>query len=289
MGKFVSPYYPPRAHWYGSIFPWGARLRRRVALDRIPRPLGFSWLQLIAAVLVPGLAVYIRGPRIYGRAALGLAFSLFLIFAAELGRPMGNLAFGLLLALHATGINYLLAPLFAGVRFGYRVLFSMGLLVVLGTLLYAPAQNFAAAHGVTPMRIRDRVIVVRGLGAAGSIRRGDLVAYTISANGDHNGMVYAGYGLGPVLGLGGDHVRFTPTAIEINGRPQARVSTMPASGDLVVPEKCWFVWPELDITGHGNVPAATLTQLLLSMSTISESQLVGKPFKHWFWHRQFPL
>src|SRR5512142_1123014 len=104
MGKVISPYYPPRAHWYSRVSLAGGWLRRNLALDRARAPGGISWLALLGSLLVPGLAVYIRGPRMYGRAALGVCAMLLLVFVAELGRPLANIAFGLLLAVHATGL-----------------------------------------------------------------------------------------------------------------------------------------------------------------------------------------
>ena len=289
MSNFSSPYYPPRARWYAPLLSWGGRLRRGLALDRVRPPAGVPWLGLLGSLLVPGLGVYVRGPRMYGQLALGLCGGLLLIFMAELGRPAANFAFGLLLAAHASSINYLLAPSLAGFRFRYRLLFSLALLILLGTLLYLPAQNYVASRGVMPLRIKERVVIVRNVGNPSALRRGDWVAYSVKAGGDHNGYIEAGYGLGPILALPGDRVRFTPAALEVNGRPQPRRDHMPVSGVFVVPGMCWFVWHELAIGGHGYVAEATLVQTLLSMATITEPQLVGKPFQRWFWHRQFPL
>ncbi len=289
MAKIDSPYYPPRASWYAPLLAMGDRLRQRLALERFRPPSGIPWLEVLASVPVPGLGFYLRGPRTYGQVAMAASGLLLLVFVAELGRPIGNFAFGLLLAVHATGIHYLLAPWLAGVRFRSRVILSMGVMFTLGMLVYLPVQNFFNAHGVVPLRIKDRVVVVRALGHNPTLHRGDWIAYSIREGGDHNGYIQAGLGLGPILAIGGDRIRFSPATMEINGRSQSRLAHMPESGELVVPGNDWFVWPELDIGGHGNVPEPTLAQTLLSMSTIGESQLVGKPFKRWFWHRQFPL
>jgi hypothetical protein len=61
---------------------------------------------------------------------------------------------------------------------------------------------------------------------------------------------------------------------------------MPTSGEVAVPEKHWFVWPELDISVHGNVSEASISAMMLQSATVSESEFIGKPFKHWFWRRQ---
>jgi hypothetical protein len=289
MPRPISPYYPPRAPWYAPLLYAGGRVRRSLALDRVRPASGVSWLGLLGGCVIPGLGVYLRGPRIYGLAALGLSATLFVVFLGELGRQLGNVAYGLLLAVHATSINYLLAPDLARLRFRYRLLFSMGSLIVLGTLVYLPAQNFVANNFLTPLRIKDRVVIVQKLPPHPTLRRGEWVAYEIRENGNHNAWVVGGYALGPVLAVGGDRLRFNPSLLEVNGQPQPLRDNMPDSGELVIPGNGWFVWPNVDISGHGYVPANTLAQTLLAMATIDESQLVGKPFKRWFWHRQFPL
>jgi hypothetical protein len=134
--------------------------------------------------------------------------------------------------------------------------------------------------------VNDRVVVVRKYATPPAIKRNDLIAYSLPGNYDHGAYVAAGFGFGPVLAVAGDRVRFTKTTFEVNGVPQPRLANMPETGELTVPEKRWFIWPELAISGHGNAPAGTLTATLLQMATISEAQFAGKPFKRWFWRRQ---
>jgi hypothetical protein len=64
---------------------------------------------------------------------------------------------------------------------------------------------------------------------------------------------------------------------------------MPVAGELVVPEKHWFVWPELDISGRGEVGPDRIAAVMLQAAVISQAEYVGKPFKHWFWRRQVDL
>jgi hypothetical protein len=210
-----------------------------------------------------------------------------MVFFAELGRPAANIAFGLLLAIHATGLNYLAEPWLREVRFRIRVLLSMLLLMALGGLLYMPARAFLENHFFTPWQINDRVLVIQKFETPPVLKRGDWIAYNITGGGDHGAWIAAGSGLGPILAVPGDRVRFTPSALEVNGTPQPRLGHMPEAGDFVVPEKRWFVWPEFGIAGHGNAAEATVSSLMLQMATVSESEFVGKPFKRWFWHRQF--
>ena len=61
---------------------------------------------------------------------------------------------------------------------------------------------------------------------------------------------------------------------------------MPQGGDLIVPEKKWFIWPELGISGHGNAGEAVISATMLQLATVPEDRFVGKPFKRWFWRKQ---
>ena len=104
----------------------------------------------------------------------------------------------------------------------------------------------------------------------------------------HNEAVYVegGFGWGPVLAVAGDRVEFSTNHLIINGRAGSLLAHMPAVGELVVPEKHWFVWPEFEMVGHGNVGEANISAMMMELATIFESQFVGRPFKHWFGRRQ---
>jgi hypothetical protein len=219
--------------------------------------------------------------------AVAVSLFLVLLFFAAIGYPAGNVAFGLLLSIHSTALIYLFEPWLAGERFRTRVFVSMALLVGVGGLIYMPARNLMETRWLAPLRVNDRVVVVRKFAAPPVLKRNDLIAYSLPGNTGHAVYVEAGFGLGPVLAVAGDHVRFTKAAFEVNGVPQPRLAHMPEAGELTVPEKHWFIWPDLAISGHGNVPAGTLTAVLLQMATISEEQFAGRPFKRWFWRRQF--
>ena len=137
-----------------------------------------------------------------------------------------------------------------------------------------------------PLRVKGRVVIVHRLAHPRALARGAWIAYSIEGSGQNSVNVESGFGLGPVLALAGDQVRFTQSAFEVNGAPQPRLDNMPQVGEWVVPEKHWFVWPEVAMSGHGNVPADAISATLLQMGTISEDQFVGRPFKRWFGRRQ---
>lgn len=286
MAKSASPYYPPRARWYSPLLDLGSAVRRRLALDRVRLPPGPSVFGVVGSLLVPGLGFWLRGPRWLGNLALAACLFLVLLFFVGIGYPAGNIAFGLLLSIHGTSLIYLIEPWLTDARFRTRLIASMALLVGLGGLVYMPARNWMENRWLAPLRVNDRVVVVRKYATPPTVQRNDLIAYSLPGNNAYGAYVAAGFGFGPVLAVGGDRVRFTRAALEVNGVPQPRLANMPETGELTVPEKHWFIWPELAISGHGNVPAGTLTTTLMQMATISEAQFAGKPFKRWFWRRQ---
>jgi hypothetical protein len=288
----ASPYYPPRARWYSPLFSFGGTIRRRLALDRIHLPREMTLVGLVASFLVPGLAVYIRGPRLWGKAALVGCGLLFLLFIAWFGHPAGNFAFGLLLSIHISGFVYYCSPLLLNAPFRSRLLFTLLTMMVLGLLIYLPIRNVILYHWLVPLRVRGNVVIVHRLDAPHDIKRGDWVMYSqksVEMGEAHNGgaiWVRAGFGWGPVLAVGGDRVEFSTNAFRVNGEAQPLLPHMPNSGTLIVPEKHWFIWPELDINGHGNVGEANISATMLQMAIVSQEQFIGKPFKRWLWRRQ---
>jgi hypothetical protein len=289
----ASPYYPPRARWYSRLFSFGGTIRRRLALDRFLLPREMAMAGLAASFLVPGLAVYIRGPRLWGRAALAGCGLLLLIFIVWFGCPAGNLAFGLLLSIHVSGFVYYCSPLLLETSFRSRLLFTLVTMMVLGLLIYRPMRNVVLQHWLIPLRVRGNVVIVHRLSAPPDIKRGDWVMFSQNSQqtGDaHQGggavRVQAGFGWGPVLAGAGDRVEFSTNAFRVNGEARPLLPHMPSSGTLTVPEKHWFIWPDFDISEHGNIGEANISATMLQMATVSQTQFIGKPFKRWLWRRQ---
>lgn len=288
----VSPYYPPRARWYGRIFYLAGAVRRGIALDRICLPRELRWRELAAGFLVPGLAVWFRGPRVWGRATMMVCALLLAIFVVWLGYPVANLAFGLLISVHATGLVYYCGPLLNGWEFRWRIFFTVAVLLGVGLLLYSPARSALQNHWVTPVLRNGGVVVVKKFIGPAAVKRGDWVLYSLpdySAGSPHGGgavRVRAGYGWGPVLAVAGDRVTFSTNRFAVNGVNHPLRPHMPQSGELVVPEKDWFIWPELDISGHGNVGEAVISGTMLQLALVPENQFAGKPFHRWFWREQ---
>ena len=261
--------------------------RRRLALNHIRLPPQVTSREFFVSLLVPGYAFWARAPRHWGIAAL-VASGLFLLtFVVELGQPVGNVAFGLLLSLHSTGVVYLLEPSLAGRRLGFRILVSCAAMAALYLFLYRPGRNFVENHWLMPLRIHNRVVVVQRFTSPQRVHRGDWIAYSLSEHfGDHI-IAMGGYGFGEVLAVAGDRVRFSETACEINGVPRSLLPHMPTSGEIIMGEKTWFIWPDITVGGgHGCVGDSALAATMLQMATVEEQQFVGKPFKRWFGRRQ---
>ena len=287
--KMSSPYYPRRARWYSRFFYLGLATRHRLALDRIRMPKEITVGGIILGFLVPGLAVYIRGPRFWGKIALSACALLFLLFIVWLGYPFGNYAFGLMLSIHTSGFVYYCSPVLLNADIWRRILFTIAILLGLGLFLYTPTRSVIQDHWLTPLRANGRVFVMQKFSPAQGVKRGDWIAYSLSGHifsnhGYEDSYGRNGMGLGPVLAVPGDHVEFSAKTFSVNGVPQPLLPHMPASGNLVVPENHWFIWPSFSISGQGN--EARISELMMSAATVPENQFVGKPFKRWFWRKQ---
>jgi hypothetical protein len=286
--KFTSPYYPRRARWYGRIFYFGGAIRHRLALDRIYLPKDVTVGGLVGSFLIPGLAVYLRGPRFYGKLAMAGCALLFAIFIVWLGYPVGNYAFGMMISIHTTGFVYYCSPYLLDKDFRFRILFTIAMLIVFGLTVYSPLRNMIQNHWLMPLRANGHVIVVQKLASASGVKRGDWIAYNLSSasnSGDDLWVHFrAGVGFGPVLATAGNLVEFSTNAFFVNGVSQTLLPHMPTSGSLTVPENNWFIWPSYSISGHGY--EGRISSTMLQVANVSENQFAGKPFKRWFWHKQ---
>jgi len=161
------------------------------------------------------------------------------------------------------------------------------MLVVLGGALYLPARGLILDHLFFPLRLNQRVIIIHRGTFPATLHRGDMVAYSFEGFSQGELFVRAGYGLGPVLARPGDELKFTTSSFEVNGVEQPRLALMPDSGEWKIPEKHWFVWPQFGITTHGYVAGSGFAESMVSLGTISETQLLGRPCRWWLWRRQF--
>jgi hypothetical protein len=247
-----------------------------------------------ASFLVPSLGIYFRGQKIGGLAALTGWGLLLLLFLAGFGSSIGDFAFGLSLAVHASGFTYYCNPLLRQAEFRTRAGFVLLALLALGMLFYLPARHAVLQRWLMPLHLNGRVFVVQRHYPAVAIRRGDWIAYKLGNGssswdrGGGHGTIYmrSGMGLGPVLAMAGDRVVFSTNAFTVNGVARPLRPHMPQSGEVTLREKQWFVWPELGISGYGNTPEDTISATMLPLALVSENDFVGKPFQRWLWRQQ---
>jgi hypothetical protein len=202
-----------------------------------------------------------------------------------IGSRPANLAFGLLLSIHASGLAFMFDRMLPAPGFRARLLMTAALLASLVFGLYLPVRSLVQDRWFFPLRQNGRVIVIRRERPTAHLNRGDRIGYSFDGFQVHELVVHSGFGLGPVLALPGDRILFTKSTFEVNGNAQPRFALMPESGEIILDERHWFVWPEFDIRGHGNV-MGQVPQTLTSLGIISERQFLGRPCRRWFWHKQ---
>ncbi|MGA9452164.1 MAG: hypothetical protein WBW41_12565 [Verrucomicrobiia bacterium] len=288
-----SPYYPPRARWYSPLFrPW-SKLQRALHLERIRFPAGFTAGQVVLSLLLPGYSLFVNRRKTVGAAFAAIYLASLVCFVVWLGFPMGGAAYGLMISIHASSIIFLEnCALRDKYEFGIRFPLAIVTLLVVWLAAYRPVVKFAEANWWRPMIVRGQVMVMKPAQLRDLVQPGEWVLYAIGGNPDHyvhgEGAVWvrSGFSLGPVLAVAGDTVRFTTNVFFINGHPAPRLPHMPDTGEVQVPEKHWFIWPNLDISGHGNVGEDRISSAMLQLAMVSENQYVGKPFQRWLWRRQ---
>jgi len=293
MGRNTSipNYYPPRSRWYSGILSARDTWKRRLWLDRIHLPTGVSIGLFVVSMVIPGWGFRARGRRLFAGPIMAGCAVLALLFVAFLGRPVANLAFGLLLATHTVSLYYLVSPILMDARYRFRLFFMLILLLMMGCAIYMPIRDFVQDNWLMPLTYNGKVIVINRKASLRNLQVGDVVAYTIPGTGwAHEGVIVReGYGLGPILACARDRVVFTPQNLLVNGVAQPLRQQMPPEGDFVVGENYWFIWPELGTHNRGHVAASSISGAILQMAQVPQSRLLGRPFAHWFGHRQLPL
>lgn len=294
--KFIpdeaSTYYPPRARWYSVFFYLGNAVRRRLSLDRLVLPREIKLLEMAAGFFVPVLAVHLRGPKLWAQIALAVWVMLFLFYVVALGYPAANIAFGLMISIHSTGFIYYSNPLLARESFPTRIAITVLALIAIMLLFYMPARNVIQQHWLSPLRLNGQVIVVQRQFQPHAVQRGEWVAYTFDqeavGNNYHGGTVWLrnGMSLGPVLALPGDVVTFSTNSFFVNDVRYPNLPHMPLKGGLTVRENHWFIWPNLDISGHGDVGEERVASALLGLADVDQTNFFGKPFHRWFGRKQ---
>ncbi len=236
------------------FFYLGYAVVRRLPLERPSLPREMKIGELAAGFLIPGLAVWRRGPRRWGKAALAGSAVLLLIFIVWLGYAAANLAFTLLIALHATGFVYYCNPLMARKPLRSRMMFTILVLLALGLGLYRPIQHAIQTHWLMPLRNGNQVIIVAVRSQPAGLKRGDWAAFMTDKR-----VVF-----GPIMGLGGDQVNST-----------------------TVPENHWLIREQIARRYYYNVSfVSSHSDIFEQLTVVSPGEFVGTPLHRWFWRKQ---
>lgn len=255
-------------------------------------PLG----QLLLGFWVPGYSFRLDGTvlpawLILGGWCLGL-FTFLLLMTAPPMRFLAfqlepaYLAFGLMIALHATSANYLVMRVWQLVEFARRVLAAVLVTAFLIFIVYFPAWGLVQRNLFKPVEAGGTRIVVNPRASAATIQRGDLVLYWIQYSYAGGVIMNQGYELQPVLGLPGDRIRFGGRVFWVNDERHPIRPEMPADGELMVPDKHWFIWPELQTGGHGGDLAAQRQAAYLKLALVAHGNLAGRAYQRWFFWKQ---
>ena len=282
-------YYPRRARWYSRIFSAATRpVRRRVFW----RPSGeIAVGHIILGVALPGYSFLAVRRRLLGWLCLAAWLLTAVFFVGALGFTSGSVAYGLLISFHAASIVFLEGMWLKNAGFRARLAVAFLTLFAVWGLMYQPILSYAERHWLMPLDMGDRVLIVwRGVPLQ-SIHRGDWLAYHIVGDrvwAENGVYLNSGMGVDPVLALPGDRVCFTPDAVFVNDKALPRAPHMPAAGELVVPEKVWFIWPSLDISGHGRAVEPQVSTAMQRIAMVTQDRIIGRPFPQWFGRRQRP-
>ena len=283
-----SSYYPPRAGWGRHLNHLGYTVRRRLQWEQLGLKLKTSPSHFALGLALPGFAFLDAGWKTLGKTTLLAWVVAALIFLIWLGYGVSTFAFGLMMSMHVSSILYLHNRAFPGMRVLKRLAFSLALLFVVGQLVYASALKFCHNYLFMPLRVGDKVYVINRLHDVQILRRGDFVACYAEGAGSQGIRIRDGYILDKVIARPGDHVEFSGNLYSVNGIQSPSLALMPVSGTTVLPHRTWMVWPALEIVVNVNVDPRSVSALVLQMAMIGRDQVIGKPFKWWFWRRQVP-
>jgi hypothetical protein len=274
----ASAYYPPRARWYSSLWRIGYLIRQRLRFPIVAENQRVC-RRTVLGVILPGWAlVWSKRPNL--GVILGTAYCLavpaFLIWR---GYAVSNAALMLMITIHAGGI----LRIESSHSLWMRCATSFLVFFALAALIYAPLLNQIDRHWFVALRTGNQVVVIR-TGGHYKIHRGDHIAYRIGSNfRRYVGpvRVMSGLALGRVLAIAGDEVTFLPDKVLVNGETQRRQPYMPTNETVRVQERCWFIWPEMNISGAGQIE-----RTLLELAMVPDANFVGVPYQSWFWRKQ---
>lgn len=241
--------------------------------------------QALLGLVLPGWALVWSKRPMFG-VVLGTTYCVSIpIFLIWRGYAISNLALVLMMTIHAGGI----LRLDSFSNLWMRCLTSFLVFFALAALIYRPVLKQIEKHWFVALRTSKHVVVVQ-TGTQHKIHRGDWVAYRIGTDWGRYYtrpvVVRAGYSLGQVLAVAGDEITFRRDGLLVAGEKYQHRPYMPTNRTIQVQERCWFVWPEMSISGHGEVDPGQIEGSLLALAMVPEADIVGVPYKRWFWRKQ---
>ena len=282
-----SPYYPPRAHWYSSLWRWWYPLKRRLYLEKLPmlgrHEVGRSLLGLV----LPGWAMLWSARPIWG-VILGFAYCAAVpVFLIWRGYPVSNIALMLMITIHAGSV----LRIEQSDALWKRCLWSLLMFLALGGIVYSPLVKQMERHWFVALRVGDRVINIRTGVNPEKIHRGDWIAYRLGEFGFRYSyetplVVRGGCTMGHVMAVAGNEVTFTSQGFLINGEMFPLRSRMPTNGTFQVEKSHWFIWPEMTMGGDGHVEPAMISETMMKLANVPETSYVGTPYHRWFGRQQ---
>lgn len=280
-----SSYYPPRANWLSKFYYIWTKIRTDLGLDRISLP-ALDLYPLVLSVLLPGFGFICAGKKAIGRVVLCVYFSFVIIFVVFAGKPLSNLAFAWLIFLHTSGIIY--AQLTAMHHYSIMRRAFFGVIVAIFGILfyYLIGANLIYKYLFKPFIRNDMVLVVSKLSRLSDVKRGDFVAYRIYSSSYNGAAIYGRFSVDRVIAIGGDHIKFTPAAVLVNGEVIQRFDYFPTSGEIVLPEKCLFVVPSWRISIH-NLNINIVREFIFDNCIVDEGKFIGKAPRRWLGLRQY--
>lgn len=282
MKKSRSAFYPPRASGRLRLYYAWCRWRMFWQRQSLKLPGQMTIGRFLASLVFPGFAFSALNHRVLGCLFIAGYFFSGLVFLAFIGYPLATAAVCSMICIHVASLLLLLKNWDYKVEFLNRLLAAGATIAVLALGVYLPLRRQIEQHYLMPLKLGDEIVVVKVYKSPKTVRRGDLVAFKVGKAAKKLSAENSAFRLNRVAGFSGDRVRVTPEHYEVSGQLFPRQPNAAPGQELVVPEKHWFLSPELVITGAQNIPLPPKTDAGAGF-LVEESDFIGVPVKRWFW------
>lgn len=281
----TSPYYPRRARWHSRLWYGWNHLRHARFLKWMPPVGNVPAPDLVLSCVVPGYVLRLyHFPRL-SRAVMVVYATALVLFLLAYGHLAANLAFGWMLAAHAASVGLILQRWLQLEGLRARLLCAVLSMLIASAFIYLPARRAMLARFL-PLETGQGIVIIRRESLPRLVQRGESVVFAMTSDRVSDRVYrHEGFAIERVLGVAGDRVEFRGDHFLVNDIPHPALQYMPAQGELVVPEKHFFVWPQFDITVR-NVSPAEVSAGMLAAAVFAQKDIVGRPCRRWFGLRQ---